>query len=412
MNYRKDILERVTYILKNDSETKINYAKLAKQFDCDWRTIKSHVLHAKEGKEPPKRKYQKKTDGFEKIIEEKVKTGAPAIAIFNYLVKHHGFTGSYTTIKNYIHNLHHLNEKQATIRFETNPGQQAQVDWKESLKFKTIDGRTIKFNIFLFTLGYSRVRYLKVTEIRDLTEVLNCLVSAFQYIGGVPKEILFDNMRSIIDKSRTQYSDPVFNEEFKMFAKDCGFIPKACVAYRPQTKGKVENTAKLMNRLKVYSGDIHCFADIVKLTEEFNDEINHEKSQAHDKVPIDLLKEEQKHLGFLDMYSVFGYFTETVKRKVSKEALITYEGHKYSVPSKYIGKYVEICESQENVDNMGIDIFFEGRFIKHWHLVEDKKYNFSFEDYVDALEHCPFRDMDDADIVELAERNMAIYDKL
>lgn len=100
------------------------------------------------------------------------------------------------------------------------------------------------------------------TESRDLFQVEFCLACAFKYIVGVPHEILFDNMRSIIDKARTQYSEPVFNNEFALFAADCGFVPKACAAYRPETKGKVEVTAKLMNRLKVYSGDIHSFTAI------------------------------------------------------------------------------------------------------------------------------------------------------
>ena len=80
----------------------------------------------------------KKTDGFESIIEEKVKTGAPAIAICNYLKKHHGYTGSYTIIKDFIRNLNTEKQKQAVIRFETNPGFQAQVDWKESLVLKFV----------------------------------------------------------------------------------------------------------------------------------------------------------------------------------------------------------------------------------------------------------------------------------
>ena len=81
--------------------------------------------------------------------------------------------------------------------------------------FKTIDGDTIKFNVFLLILGFSRTKFLYVTESRDLKTVEECLVRAFKYIGGVPHEILFDNMRSIIDKARTQYNDPVFSVIYK-----------------------------------------------------------------------------------------------------------------------------------------------------------------------------------------------------
>ena len=132
MNLRKDIYERVKYIMKEQSEMKVNCSELARQLNCDRRTIRRYVELAKNGEQPSKRVYQKKTDGFEHIIEEKVKTTAPAIAIYHYLVKEHGYTGSYSTLKRYIHNLNIEWQKDAVIRFETNPGMQAQVDWKES----------------------------------------------------------------------------------------------------------------------------------------------------------------------------------------------------------------------------------------------------------------------------------------
>ena len=74
----------------------------------------------------------------------------------NYITKHHGHTYSYTTIKDYVRKLDIEKQKQAVIRFETNPGIQAQVDWKDSMKFKTKDGDTIKFNVFLLILVFSR----------------------------------------------------------------------------------------------------------------------------------------------------------------------------------------------------------------------------------------------------------------
>lgn len=176
------------------------------------------------------------------------------------------------------------------------------------MRFQTTDGGILKFNIFLLTLGYSRVKFLYVTETRDLRQVEECLAEAFKYIVGVPKEILFDNMRSIIDKARTQYNEPVFNRDFLQFASDCGFVPKACVAYRPETKGKVEVTAKLMNRLKVYSGDVTCFEDIKKYVAELNYEINSTISQATDIAPFDLLSIEQEHLLKTDLSCLQAYF--------------------------------------------------------------------------------------------------------
>ena len=406
MNFRKDIFERVKYIMKEHPEMKVNCSKLARQLNCDRRTVSRYVELAKNGKKPAKRVYQKKTDGFENIIEEKVKTTAPAIAIYHYLVKNHGYTGSYSTIKRYIHNLHIEKQHNAIIRFETDPGIQAQVDWKESLKFKTKDGETIKFNVFLMILGFSRTKFLMVTETRDLQQVEFSLACAFRYFGGVPHEILFDNMRSIIDKARTQYSEPVFNENFKVFAEDCGFVPKACVAYRPETKGKVEVTAKLMNRLKVYSGDITGFDDIRQIASELNDEINSAVCQATGKKPFDLLEAEKPFLLKTNLGILTGYFIDNVKRKVSKESMISYEGKKYSVPPEYIGKKVDISDT-----GSGFDISFNGHFVRHWEK-SSKMMNFDHTDYLEIARLSSLRRLDDDEIKLIAERNLEIYDKL
>ncbi len=406
MNLRKDIFERVKYMMKEQSEMKVNCSKLARQLNCDRRTVSRYVELAKNGKKPTKRVYQKKTDGFEKIIEEKVKTTAPAIAIYHYLVKNHGYKGSYSTLKRYIHNLNIEKQHNAVIRFETDPGIQAQVDWKESLKFKTKDGETIKFNVFLMILGFSRTKFLMVTETRDLQQVEFSLACAFRYFGGVPHEILFDNMRSIIDKARTQYSEPVFNENFKVFAEDCGFVPKACVAYRPETKGKVEVTAKLMNRLKVYSGDITGFDDIRQIASELNDELNSAVCQATGKKPFDLLEAEKPFLLKTNLGILTGYFIDNVKRKVSKESMISYEGKKYSVPPEYIGKKVDISDT-----GSGFDISFNGHFVRHWEK-SSKMMNFDHTDYLEIARLSSLRRLDDDKIKLIAERNLEIYDKL
>ena len=406
MNLRKDIFERVKYMMKEQPEMKVNCSKLARQLNCDRRTVSRYVELAKNGKKPTKRVYQKKTNGFEKIIEEKVKTTAPAIAIYHYLVKNHGYKGSYSTLKRYIHNLNIEKQHNAIIRFETDPGIQAQVDWKESLKFKTKDGETIKFNVFLMILGFSRTKFLMVTETRDLQQVEFSLACAFRYFGGVPHEILFDNMRSIIDKARTQYSEPVFNENFKVFAEDCGFVPKACVAYRPETKGKVEVTAKLMNRLKVYSGDITGFDDIRQIASELNDEINSAVCQATGKKPFDLLEAEKPFLHKTNLGILTGYFIDNVKRKVSKESMISYEGKKYSVPPEYIGKKVDISDA-----GSGFDISFNGHFVRHWEK-SSKMMNFDHTDYLEIARLSSLRRLDDDEIKLIAERNLEIYDKL
>lgn len=407
MNYRKDIQEIMEYIEQNiDDITKVNYSELGRRYNCDYRTIKNAIYRINNKTSIlPKKKKPTILDDFITIIDDKMNTGAPAVEIYKY-IKKKGYKGSYTTVKNYVRNLHKAKQKAAVIRFETNPGLQAQVDWKESLKLMTKKGELIKFNVFLITLGYSRYKFIKICETRDLRSVELSLCCAFKYFGGTPKEILFDNMRSIIDKARTQYSEPVYNEKFKQFAKDANFIPKACVAYRPCTKGKIEVVAKLMNRLKIYNGEIEKFEDIIKIASELLEEINSEVCQGTGKTPKELFEKEREYLLESNLDNLTGYFEQPIVRKVSKESLITYEGNKYSLPPYYIGKEVEIHDL-----GVEFDVIFEGHWIKHW-MKKNKKYNYDKNDYIEIVKSGSLKDLDDNEIDDIARRNLKIYDEL
>ena len=407
MNYRKDIQEVMEYIEQNTEDiTKVNYAELGRRYNCDYRTIKKAIYRINNKTSMnPKKKKPTVLDDYITIIDEKIDTGAPAVEIYNY-IKKKGYKGSYSTVKNYVRKLHKAKQKAAVIRFETTPGLQAQVDWKESLKLTTKKGDIIKFNVFLITLGYSRYKFIKICETRDLRSVELSLCCAFKYFGGTPKEILFDNMRSIIDKARTQYSEPVYNEKFKQFAKDANFIPKACVAYRPCTKGKIEVVAKLMNRLKIYDGEIEKFEDIIKIASELLEEINSEVCQGTGKIPKELFKKEREYLLESNLDNLTGYFEKPIVRKVSKESLITYEGNKYSLPPYYIGKEVEIHDQ-----GVEFDVIFEGQWIKHW-IKKDKKYNYDKDDYIKIMKSGSLKDLDDNEINDIARRNLKIYDEL
>ena len=123
---RKDIYERMKIMQKDG--IKPNYAKIARQMDCDYRTVKKYF----EGKEPNKEKIHRpsKLDGYRQIIENKVDLGCTGYAIFRF-IQSKGYAGKYSILRDFISSIKKDKEKTATIRFETNPCLQAQVDWKE-----------------------------------------------------------------------------------------------------------------------------------------------------------------------------------------------------------------------------------------------------------------------------------------
>lgn len=415
MNERKDIREGIAFMFKQnqfDDEVKPNYSKIAREHGCDWRTVKKYYLNR--GSPPTKDEIKNKPsklDPFKSIILEKFDNGVPATGIYMFLVKRKKYDGSYSLITNFLRSENRERTHQAIIRFETEPGRQAQVDWKESLVFKTNSGESIKFNIFLITLGFSRMRFIKVTETRDQQTVFLCLYQAFAYFGGIPKEILFDNMRSITDKSRTTYNEVVYNDKFVEFAKEAGFKPTNCLAYRACTKGKIESVARLMNRLKAFSGEIKTFQDIEEIVEDFNKDINNEIHQGTGKIPSKLFEKEKEHLLPLGDYyreRMMQFIDPNIRRKVSKESLFSYKGCKYSVPPKYIGKNIYIV----NDNNVEFDIVDEkGHYIRHQEY-GSKKINYSLGDYLEISRNSSIKTWTDEDLEKHAEEVLGIYDKL
>ena len=399
---RIDITQIVRVCVMNG--IKPNYSKIARQYNCDPRTVKRYYLNQQQTNRK-QRTVTKVLDGFEAIVINKIECGANAYAIYNF-IKSKGYKGGYTTVKNFCFKYRKEKQHKVSMRFETSPGFQAQVDWKEKFKLSNRNGEIIEFNVFIVVLGYSRMKYLMITKDRTQTTVFKGLLESFKYFNGVPKELLFDNMKTIVDISRTQFNKPYYNEKLYSFSKDAGFMPKSCLAYKPQTKGKVEAVAKLINRLKVYNNEFDTFSDLDLIVRNFNDEINREISTSTGKSPIERFKEEQKYLNPLPNLDLFEEYLNLKpnKRKVTSESMISIDGNKYSVPPQYINLDVFF-----QIKNNNIIIFDEYHVEICRHHISQKKFNYRLEDYKQIVSQT----IDNEELIEnICNRNLSIYDQI
>lgn len=348
---RKDIFEAI--IMEEKRNCKINYSKIAKKYNCDYRTVQRYF--ERRDQNPivrKKRTIVKVTDGFEDLINEKfIDHNAPAIAIYNLLKEKYNYKGSYTSIKSFTHNLKLKKIKDVTIRFETNPGLQAQVDWKESLKIYNKEGQYFIINLFLIILGYSRKKYIELTLDRSQPTMLRALSNSFYYFGGVPKEILFDNMKTVVDRPRTQFDKPVYNQTFYSYSKDAGFVPLSCVSWRPETKGKVETVAKITNRLKAYNNEFETIDELIEIVKTINRCCNNEIQATTKEIPNIRFEKEKHCLNPLPRKEILeAYFSsKPITRKVPKDSLVYFQGNRYSVSPKYIGKSIEITRKGSEI---------------------------------------------------------------
>ena len=402
---RQDVLNEINIFLRGGEKETMSKAAMARIMGCDPRTVKRYL----EGYEPKKkRKILKKSklDKFKETIISKLEIGCTSMAIFKFIQKD-GYTGSYSLVADFVQKHKEEQIKKATIRFETAPGLQAQVDWKENLKMISKHGELFEVNIFLMVLGYSRTKFVKLTSDKTQKTLFKCMNEAFKYFGGVPKEIVFDNMATVVDRANSRIGNVKLNTKFVQYSKDIGFNPITCRIYRPQTKGKVESLAKLVDRLQVYNHEFETYEELEKIVKMFMKEINNEISQGTNMKPIERLAKETKYLLPLPNQEVLNAYTTSPKEyKVSKESMITYKGQKYSVPTYLIGKSVSVKETDEY-----IHIYYITNLITK-HKKSKKFLNYHKEHIVDILKSDALKGYKNNEIEEFVNNHLSDYDEL
>lgn len=158
-------------------------------------------------------------------------------------IQQQGYVGGITLVRDFIRKIRPPKPVDPVVRFETEPGHQMQVDWA------VLKGGKHRLLAFVAIMGYSRRAYVEFTNTDDENTFLQCHINAFEYFNGVPRELLYDNMKTVVIE-RNFYKEGChrFQKMFLDFSKHFGFIPRLCKPYRAQTKGKVERFIGYMKR--------------------------------------------------------------------------------------------------------------------------------------------------------------------
>lgn len=199
-----------------------------------------------------------KLDCYKPIIQERLTTYPELSAIRLFAeIRAAGYGGGITQLRDYVTGVRPRPEPEPLVRFETAPGHQAQVDFA---RFQLPWG--VRYAL-LVVLGYSRLLWLRFFPRQTLRTVISGLEEAFTYFGGVPHELLFDQMKAVIvDDRRADGGKLLENPEFLRFAHHWGFRIRACRPYRAQTKGKVERPVRYVRGNFIYGREFVGDADL------------------------------------------------------------------------------------------------------------------------------------------------------
>jgi len=358
---------------------KPNFSELSRMYGFDRRTIKKYWEGYK-GKPKRRNKPSKLDKYFKKITMLLSIKGVTIRAVYERLKDEEGDEiGTYSNFRKYVKKKGLKAEKKSKghPRFETLPGVQAQVDWKENMKIHSKSGEEYEINVFNYKLGYSRYCYFEVRESKTQQDVFECLINAFKATGGVPQEILFDNMRTVVDITD---SGRRINNKMKAFAKDFGFKIKLCKPRHSYTKGKVEAANKFIGWLLAYDYAFENEEDLKDLIRKINKKVNTQVNQSTNVPPLLLFQKEKEYLSPLPRKDIIeSYMDHSLKVKVQKDSLIHYKGNKYSVPPKYIGKMVSI-KTNENY----LYIYYSTELITV-HKITGKKINYLHDHYTELM---------------------------
>lgn len=153
---------------------------------------------------------------YEEEIKEKINLpGSNIQATYQYMKEKYSDIGSYSNFGYYIRKYKLIDKKVKDIphpRYETEYGKQLQFDWKETLVMTNKYGEVFEFNIFSAILSASRFHHFEYSKTKTRQDVERCLIKTFKHIQGLPKEILTDNMSSIVNTTTKK-----FIPEFKSF---------------------------------------------------------------------------------------------------------------------------------------------------------------------------------------------------
>ena len=284
----------------------------------------------------PQKRQQKpsKLDGYKEYITARLQEYPLSAKRIYREIQEKGFTGKYTIVKDFVRDVRPKSTVHAVYRYETKPGIQSQVDWAECGRID-IDNESRKLYCFTMVLGYSRMRYVEFTLHIDVHTLIQCHLNAFHYFGGYTEEILYDNMKQIVLKRAPVSSDSIWNPDFEDFFKHYGFIPRLCRPYRPQTKGKIENSVGFVKRDFLMGSEFHSFSDLNHQAQIWLARINSTIHGTTNEIPMERLGEE----GLKNYDAVPPYHSiRNESRKISRDSYVSYLGNRYSVPYRFAGR--------------------------------------------------------------------------
>ena len=351
-------LEEVVVILDLHRQG-LSISEIARQSGLDRKTVRRYI---ERGLEPPtygpRKPRPRLLDPFAGYLRERVKAypGLTGARLLREL-RERGYRGGYTAVTDFLRDVRPVPDPHFEVRFETPPGEQAQVDLAQFHVVFTDEPETSRI-IWLFSmvLGFSRLIWARFVVHQDLATVLRCHAAAFEALGGAPREILYDRMKTAV-LGEGNHEGIVYNRALIDLARHYGFYPKACRPYRAKTKGKVERPFRYIREDFFLARSFRNLADLNEQLRRWLDDVANSRRHATTRrIVNEAFAEEKPYLKPLPLAPFRAVLR--LERRISHEGMVSVGGNFYSVPDATRRRTVEVHTLAEE-----IRIFEDGALI-------------------------------------------------
>lgn len=252
-----------------------------------------------------------------------------------------GYPGGYTRLTDYLREIRPPTHHGFEHRFETAPGEQAQVDFAQfKLAFTDEPERLRVVWLFSLVLGFSRYLWGRYVYSQSLAVVLRCHLQAFAELGGVPQQLVYDRMKTAV-LGEDDERNIIYHPKLIELAEHHGFRPHACAAYRAKTKGKVERPFRYIREDFFLGRQFRNLDDLNEQFQRWREQVaNPRRHGTTGRVVNEAFGEEQPCLQPLPNVPFNSVLS--LQRRVSRDGMVCVHGNAYSVPDTTTRRVVEV----------------------------------------------------------------------
>ena len=272
-------------------------------------------------------------------------TGQGNAAVVRDLLRERGVEVPLRTLQRYVEPVRQERRaaEAATVRYETPPGQQVQVDFGQQRVM--VGGQWVMVYLFVATLGYSRRIYVRAGLSQRQDEWKEGLEGALNHFGGRPEMVVVDNAKALVREHRGEVVR--VHPAFEAYCKDRQLAVFVCRPYRARTKGKVESGVKYVKRNAVAGRSFESWEALRQHLEQWMERADQRVHGTTHQRPIDLFRQHEAAALRPLAEPGLAVASQRLRRKVANDCFVDVDRVRYSVPHRLARQTVEVSQSAE-----------------------------------------------------------------